>query len=286
MSLLFIFLIEIIVLLLNSKIPMGKKNEDLKSTYNVPNLERGLLIIELLANHTHGLTLAEIIEALNISKSSAFRIVSTLIFKNYLQKNETTKKVTLSRKMLTLGISSMNEQSIVETSIDVMRALRDELKESVMLGVILGFNGTILEQVASSYSVKLFVEPGTQFSLHSSVGGKSILAFLPEEESNNLLKGKTLAKFTDNTIVSMKAFKEELKKVKEQGYAVDNGEDIQGIHCIGAPIFNEYGYPIAAIWITAPHGRLPHKEFHKKGGRIQEYAREISTKLGFLGNIK
>ncbi|SDM52616.1 IclR family transcriptional regulator [Kriegella aquimaris] len=261
---------------------MKKAKEDLKSTYNVPNLERGLSIIELLATKTKGLTLAEITESLSITKSSAFRIVSTLIFKNYLQKNETTKKITLSRKMLTLGISSMNEQSLVEMSIDVMRALRDELKESVMLGVILGSMGTILEQVPSSYPVKLFVEPGTQFFLHSSVGGKCILANLPEEETYEILKGKTLARFTENTIVSKKEFKNVLGEVKKKGYAVDNSEDIEGINCVGAPIFNEYGYPVAALWITAPYGRLPTSEFDRKGKIVAKYAREISAKLGFL----
>lgn len=261
---------------------MSKETNEVKANYNVPNLERGLLIIELLANHTHGLTLAEIIEKLDVSKTSAFRIINTLIFKNYLQKNETTKKITLSRKMLTLGISSMNEQSIVELSIDVMRALRDELKESVMLGVILGSKkGTILEQVSSSYPVKLFVERGTQFSLHSSVGGKSILAFLPNEEADNIIKQITLTKYTNNTITSKVAFRDQLKEVKENGYAIDNGEDIQGIHCIGAPIFNEYGYPVASLWITAPHGRLPHDEFDQKGKIVSKYAQEISSKLGY-----
>ncbi len=261
---------------------MSKAKNDLKSTYNVPNLEKGLMVIELLATKKSGLTLAEITETLAFTKTTAFRVVSTLIFKNYLQKNETTKKITLSRKMLTLGISSMNEQSIVEVSIDVMRALRDEVRESVMLGVLLGVKGAILEQVASSYPVKLFVEQGTQFNLHSSVGGKSILANLPEEESNAILKKITLTKYTKNTIVSKKEFREQLKEIKQNGYAIDNGEDIQGIHCVGAPIYNEYGYPVAALWITAPHGRLPHEEFEEKGKIVAKYATEISVKLGYL----
>ncbi|SIS67521.1 transcriptional regulator, IclR family [Zobellia uliginosa] len=263
---------------------MKKPKAELKSTYNVPNLERGLSIIELLATRTNGMTLAEITETLSITKSSAFRIVSTLIFKNYLQKNETTKKITLSRKMLTLGISSMNEQSIVEHSIDVMRALRDELKESVMLGVLLGSTGTILEQVPSSYPVKLFVEPGTQFDLHSSVGGKCILAYIPNEEADMALNGKPLTKFTENTITSRKQFKKVLKEVREKGYAVDNSEDIEGINCVGAPIFNEYGYPVAALWITAPYGRLPASQFESKGKIVVKYALEISTKLGYLNH--
>lgn len=261
---------------------MTQEKEDLKSNYNVPNLERGLQIIELLAIHPKGLTLSEILQNLDVTKSSAFRITNTLIFKNYLQKNETTKKITLSRKMLTLGISSMNEQSIVELSIDIMRALRDELKESVMLGVVLGNTGTILEQVSSSYPVKLFVELGTRFHLHSSVGGKSILAFLPEEETNSILSSLKFEKFTKNTITSKKDFKAQLLSVREHGYAIDNGEDIQGIHCIGAPVFNEQGTPVACLWITAPHGRLPHEEFDKKGKIVSKYALEISTKLGYI----
>ncbi|NIJ45870.1 DNA-binding IclR family transcriptional regulator [Wenyingzhuangia heitensis] len=262
---------------------MSILKEESKPIYNVPNLERGLMIIELLATCKGGLTLAEIIENLSITKTTAFRIVSTLIFKNYLQKNETTKKITLSRKMLTLGLSAMNEQSIAEVSIDIMRATRDELKESVMLGIIIGDKGTILEQVASSYPVKLFVEQGTQFSLHSSVGGKSILAHLPDKEMNTIVDTIKFTPFTENTLTSKDVFKEQLKQVKKVGYAVDNGEDIQGINCVGAPIFNEYGVPVAAIWITAPHGRLPSKDFEKKGEVIAKYAKEISLKLGYVG---
>lgn len=261
---------------------MSDAKEEVKAVYNVPNLERGLMIIELLATRKDGLTLSEIIENLSITKTSAFRIVNTLVFKNYLQKNESTKKITLSRKMLSLGLSAMNEQSIAEVSIDIMRAARDELKESVMLGIVLGDKGTILEQVTSSYPVKLFVEQGTQFCLHSSVGGKSILAYMKKTDRDKILNKITLTPFTENTIVSKEVFKEQLKQVKKLGYAVDNGEDIQGINCVGAPVFNEQGIAVAAIWITAPHGRLPSKDFDVKGKIIAKYANEISLKLGFV----
>lgn len=256
--------------------------KETKSAYNVPNLERGLMIIELLAKTPMGFTLTEIINQLDISKSSAFRITSTLIYKNYLQKNESTKKITLSRKMLTLGVSSVNEQSLVEVSIDVMRALRDDLKESVFLGILINNEGTILEQVTSSYPVKLSVELGTRYSIHSSVGGKSILAFLPSKESDAIIKKMTLSKFTDKTIVSKKEFRKVLSLVAEQGYAIDHGEDIDGINCIGAPILNEYGYPVAAIWISAPSGRLKSEDFIEKGQIVKQYAAIISEKLGFI----
>ena len=75
----------------------------------------------------------------------------------------------------------------------------------------------------------------------------------------------TLSKFTDKTIVSKKEFRSVLSSVAEQGYAIDHGEDIDGINCIGAPILNEYGYPVAAIWISAPSGRLRSEDFIEKG---------------------
>lgn len=262
---------------------MINETESLKPVYNVPNLERGLLIIELLAQNPEGLTLVEITNTISISKSSAFRTVSTLIFKNYLQKNEATKKITLSRKMLSLGISSVNQHSIVEMSIDVMRAMRDELKDSVMLGMVLGLKGLVLEQVPSLYPTKIYVEQGTQFNLHSSVGGKAILAFLPEQELNKILREIELTKESPQTIVSKEKLKKDLKKVKQRGYAIDKGEGITGINCVGAPIFNENGFPVAAIWMTAPKGRLCKKSFDKKGVIISKYASEISAKLGFFG---
>ncbi|WKX78639.1 IclR family transcriptional regulator [Zobellia laminariae] len=105
---------------------------------------------------------------------------------------------------------------------------------------------------------------------------------MPSEEADEALRGKTLTKYTENTITSKKEFKAMLKEVKSKGYAIDNSEDIQGINCVGAPIFNEHGYPVAALWITAPYGRLPASQFESKGKIIQKYAMKISTKLGYL----
>ena len=68
-----------------------------------------------------------------------------------------------------------------------MRALRDDLKKSVFLGILINNEGTILEQVTSSYPVKLSVELGTRYSIHSSVGGKSILAFFCLQKNLMLL---------------------------------------------------------------------------------------------------
>ena len=73
----------------------------------------------------------------------------------------------------------------------------------------------------------------------------------------------------------------ELHKTKKTGYAFDLGEEISGIKCIGAPIFDRNGLPVAAIWITGPDSRLPDEELKEKGEIVKKYAGVISERLGY-----
>ena len=103
-----------------------------------------------------------------------------------------------------------------------------------------------------------------------------------------LLAGRKINSFIDKgqeyyvIMQAKKEFRKVLSSVAEQGYAIDHGEDIDGINCIGAPILNEYGYPVAAIWISAPSGRLKSEDFIEKGQIVKQYAAIISEKLGFI----
>ncbi len=63
-------------------------------------------------------------------------------------------------------------------------------------------------------------------------------------------------RYNARTITTRDAYLEELEKVRKLGYAMDNEEELNGVICIGAPIFNYTGYPCGAIWISGPKDRL------------------------------
>jgi DNA-binding IclR family transcriptional regulator len=255
---------------------------DLEQKKNhVPILNHAINVIEVLSRNEKGISMPEVEKLCSISKTSAFRIITTLYDRDYVVRNETTKCYSLSRKLLSLGLSALNENNIVEEAIDNMRALRDFSRETVLIGVIVNNEGVVLEQILGNHPFRFSVDYGTRFNLFSTAGGKSILAFLPENEINKIVDEAKLVKYTENTIISKKKLLAELKMIREQGFAIDNAEETLGVHCVGAPVFNEKGYPIASIWTTGPSGRLTAERFSIIGNEVQKQALEISTKLGF-----
>lgn len=251
------------------------------SKYHVPNLERALQLVELLAKFPTGLNITEISNHLEFPKNSTFRIAMTLLNFGYLNRDEGNKSFTLSGKFLSLGYAAVSDQNLTEKSLDIMRELRDALKETVLIGVILNQEGIVLEQIPGLYSFKFWVDVGTRFPMHTAVPSKAMLAFLPAREKQSICEKLVFKKFTEHTVTNLDDFYKILDEVKRNGYSVDCGEEVDGMHCIGAPIFDRNGYPVAAIWVTGPSDRLPASMFDTTGQTIKEHAHRISQRLGY-----
>ena len=249
--------------------------------YHVPNLKRGLEVFELLAKNPDGMTLPQIAKTAGYSKSSIFRILCTLEDCGYISKNSDERTFRMSRKLAALGYAAFGESNIVEKSMDVLRQMRDALGETAMLGTMLDEDCVMIEQAPGTQSFKFLGEIGMRISFHASAPGKAMLAFLPKDELDRRLKKAKFTKFNNNTIVDKKVFLAELEVVKRKGYAFDINEVIEGVSCVGAPIFDAHGYPVATIWITGPSERIKAEELDSVGKIVKSYADKISARLGY-----
>jgi len=261
--------------------PLKKPKVKSYERYHIPNLKRALDILEILAKNTQGMTLGEISKAAKYTKNSVFRIICTLQDCGYVRKDADARTIKISRKLVALGYSSLGEANIVEKSIDVMRAIRDKVCETTMLGALLEDECVLIEQVPCRHPFKFLGEIGMRFNLHASAPGKAIIAYLPKEEQDAIVKRINFVKYNDNTITSPAAYLKELSIVKEQGYSVDKNEEILGVQCVGAPVFDAHGYPIAAIWVTGPSERLKLETLPEIGRFIKAQADIISNRLGY-----
>lgn len=255
--------------------------EEDKQKYGVPMLTKGLDLLELLAEYPSGLTVQEMVDILSHSKTSTYRIVKSLEERGYVRKREETNQYFLSRKFLKLGLAALGESNIVERSMEFMRKLRDCLREAVMLGVLVGNEVVLLEQVLGSHRFSFILTPGTHFCLHASAPGKVLLAFLEENEREEILKTIVYEVFNMDTIKNEEELRRELQKVKDCGYAVDCAEEMEGVHCVAAPVFNQFGRVVATVWTSGPSGRLTREKFPEVGKEVIKAAQAISANLGF-----
>jgi DNA-binding IclR family transcriptional regulator len=248
--------------------------------YIVPILERALIVLEALAKEPRGMGISELSRLLEVPKNSVFRILTTLYSSGYLQRDEEGRIYSLSRKVLALGYEALDEHNLVEKSLDVMRELRDQTGETVLIGTLLGETGVVLELVPSNQPIKFLVEVGARFPLHTAAPAKAMLAFLPEPEQQAQIKKITFKKYTSSTLPGVAALRRVLEEARTSGLAFDLEEEMESLHCVAAPIFNHRGYPIAALWITGPSYRFRREDFARIGKNVKEAADRISARFG------
>lgn len=261
----------------------SSKTKKPDTTYSVPGLERGLAILEFLAEHPEGKTQNEIAEELKCPSASVFRMTLSMEKAGYLVRNPQTKAFRHTMKMLMMGQKAISEIDLVGNTLPTMRKLRDALHDTVALGVLNEMEIIVLESVLGSHLFRFSLTAGHRIGLHASAPGKAILGFLPEDQRDRTIQSIKFVRYNDHTITTPKAFQQELASVREKGYSVDRGEEYASIYCLGAPIFDRNGYPIAAIWVTGPDNRVKPSQYPSIGEQIRDGALEISRILGYQG---
>lgn len=260
---------------------MENTDIEFEESYKVPNLEKGIAVLELLSEVQGGLTLQELKQQLQISQTTAYRILNTLVRLGYLNYLESQRKYKLSRKMLSIGYRSIEEHNLLEVVLPQIRTLRNIVKETVCFGVMGVDKGLFVEQAIGTHPFCFVLTPGKEIELHCSAPGKAIMAFLPEHVRNSYLSKMTYERHNSRTIKNEVHFLKELEKVKKTGIGLDQEEELSGVVCIGAPIFNYDAYPCGSIWISGPKDRLSPETIKQFSIELLTTTRAISAELGY-----
>jgi DNA-binding IclR family transcriptional regulator len=259
--------------------PVKRVTNSPMDRYRVPILDRTLDLVELLAQYPDGLTLTAMTERLAMPKNAIYRIATTLTLRGYAERDEVTKSYRLSRKLLNLAHSAIGGERLLQAAGPVLTSLRDATGETALLGTLSGSNGIVLDQVASSNPVKVVVEIGHAFPLHTAAPAKAMLAFLPGEVTQRLIAGMHFTRHTQTTITSAKAYLVELAEVRAQGFALDRCEESDAYACAAAPVFDRRRDVIASVWISGPSDRVSAVTLTKLGKVVKQHAAQLSQRL-------
>ena len=246
-------------------------------------MDRAFDIIELLSKENHPMNLTEISKATGISKSTAYRLLKAMNIRHYVEKDNNGCYY-IGIKLIEIVSYHINGLELQTESKPFLSELRSELNLTVHLGILEAHEVKYIEKLDLYPTTRLYSQVGYRSPAFCSSMGKCLLASLSGDELDEALYNCTFEEFTPNTITNMKDLKKHLKKVRQQGWAIDDEEYIMGHRCVGATIFDYRGDAIASISASGHVAQMSDEKLPIIIEHVKEAASQISRRMGYLEN--
>jgi IclR family transcriptional regulator, KDG regulon repressor len=247
----------------------------------VKSVSRALDIITLVSMKKGGMGVTEISKQIDINKSSVHRILSTLVQYNYIEQDIESGRYKLGYKFLEMGSKLLESIDLREEAKPFLEELENETNEVIHLVVFDQGEVVYIEKLEGNETLRMHSKVGKRAPMHCTSVGKAILAHLPTNVVIDILDRKGMPIHTDKTIRDKDVFIQELKQVKQTGFALDLEENEYGITCIAAPIFDHSRKVIAAVSISGPTLRMQDERLLHLQHKIIQIGKQISARLGF-----
>jgi DNA-binding IclR family transcriptional regulator len=252
-----------------------------KSDYSVQAVDNALDILEYIGDFDGEVSVTEISARLNLTKSNVQKLLTTLEHFGYVDMNKYTGNFKLGVKTFQISQAYLNKLDLISSAQKIMIDLRDKTNESVYISVLRNSTVVYLNVVETLRSVRVRPRIGNIGPAYATATGKAQLAFIEDFNLEKAFKG-SFVKLTPNTIDNIDKLKEELEKVRQNGFALDLEEYEEGVVCVAAPVFNFMRKVIAGISISAPKMRMPEEKLIKEiAPFVKNAAKQLSFKFGY-----
>jgi IclR family transcriptional regulator, pca regulon regulatory protein len=255
------------------------------STYS-QSLERGLAILSAFRSGRPLIGVSELGREIGLSRSTTHRYVATLAALGYLQQDPATKKYRLGPRVLDLGFSAINSMELREVAAPHLQELSDATGFTVNMAILDGLDIVYVERSRSSRTgqreIDLNLHVGSRLPAYCTSLGKVLLAFLEDGAQKEALAHIDFARRGPNTLTSRPAFLLELKRVREDGFAINNEELAYGLRSIAAPILSRDGVAAAAINLAVHSSMVSMEDLVARlSPPLRAAAADISARLGY-----
>ena len=242
------------------------------------SIKKALSVMECVGKSTKPLKASEVSNFTNLERATTFRILTYLTSLGYLFKDNSTNLYSLGHKIFEYGDKSDFLKSLTTLCLDSIRQLSIETQHITYLAVLEGPHVVYCDKVdpAGDSAPRAF---RMRLDAHSCALGKAMLAHKSYDELKEIYKSYSLHKHTSNTITSLDKLYNELRKIKNTGYSVNEAETFDYVYGIGAAIIDSQKRAIAAISISGTKGSINIKTIPILAKKVLETSRKISSKL-------
>ncbi len=245
----------------------------------VQSLQRGLTILERLAEVEGGMSLTDVAARVGLPASTAHRLLTTLEQLGFVYQSGDLGLWYVGLKAFRVGSAFVTNRDFVGESHHYMRRLMEQSGETANLAIMDHREVVFIAQVQCHEVMRMSVRLGSRLKIHASGSGKAILAGLPTDELDAML-ASPLTAMTAHTITDEAKLREELKIIRARGFSYDDEEVATGLRCVAAAIYDEFAEPLGAISLAGPAARIGDGTVEKLGTLVRATAKEITARLG------
>lgn len=248
--------------------------------YLSSTIQRAIDILNLFKSHPK-LSFTQIQDLLGFNKSTLFRVLYTLEQNQYLSKDE-NGWYELGLNVFILGNRFSRASHIKKVASPYLKELSTQINLTVHLGILDGTEVVIIDKYDPPSNITMVSRIGATVPAHCTGQGKTLLAYSPPADVERVIAKHGLKQYTSYTITSKEAFFQELAKIRERGYAIDDSEHEKHIRCVAVPLLNERNEIEAALSVTGLIMDLNNDEAIRNFAHCLQQVRDnIARDLGF-----
>ncbi|MDP9475759.1 MAG: IclR family transcriptional regulator [Actinomycetota bacterium] len=248
---------------------------------HVQSVDRAITVLEFLGRRGWA-RVTEVANELDIHKSTAYRLLTTLRDRGMVEQSAATEKYRLGFGLVLLASAVTADLDIVRCARPICERLSEQTQETVTVAVLEGDDAVVIHQSISRSSALNADWTGMHTPLHATAAGKLFLVHMPEDQRRRILRGP-LERFTEKTVVDPAALERGLRKIRSGDYAYTLEELELGLNAVGAPIRDANGSVVASVSVSGPAFRMPAESISEVAETVRRAAAEISQCVGFRG---
>ena len=252
--------------------------------YFVPGLSRGLRVLEILGAAKTPMSLSEIARAMDLSRSSVFRLVYTLRHMEFIKDGEQKNTYTLGAQVLNLGFAYLNNQPITTIARPLLAQLRDVTGVSTHLSVLEGHYVLYLGSHQARSGLVSNMVTGTRVEAYTTAIGWCLLSGKSDADLAAFCKGLDMPPITKHTPTSFQALKAWVDQMRTDGFIVSRGFREPGGSSIAVPVWDEAGKVVACVNLSGPDSGFDFDSVEEVYvPETKATALQISRELGYAG---
>jgi IclR family transcriptional regulator, blcABC operon repressor len=245
----------------------------------VPSVTRAMALLDLLAQERAPMSLARLSSSLGLPKSSVHALCNTLLALGYLRR-QGDAGFYIGPRVMPLADAFVCGTDVAQS----FGLLWDEMgappEETVILSVLDGVDVVYVAARSGARPLGLAFRVGMRLPAHLAASGRAMLAYLSPARVRALYEGQALAAPAKGEPLGLEALIDELARIRQRGHSIDDEGVREGVHCIGAPVFDASGAVVAGVGVCIQKAVLDDPTHAKHLDTVLRVAGELSQRLG------